>query len=85
MRESFLFRRAYWDFIKDLPNERQLKMITAVLNFALDNINPPKFENEKDSLAFACIAEMIKIDNKRRDKQLGRIQQSKILLDKTNR
>jgi len=84
MRNSFLFRRAYWEFIKTLPKERQLKMITAVLNFALNNKMPQEFENIEDSIGFAGIARIIIYDNKRRDGRLGRIQQPEILLDKTN-
>lgn len=40
MSDNFIFYRSFWDGVKDLPQETMLRLITALCEYALNDVEP---------------------------------------------
>ncbi len=63
MRDSVVFYRSFYDSIKNIPEEDQLKVYTAIMEYAMNDIQP---EIEGIALAiFLLVKPQIDANNKR--------------------
>lgn len=62
-REGFIFYRSFYEAIKDLPNENQLKIYQSVVAFGIDGIEPEL--SGIDFTVFTLIKPQLKANNKK--------------------
>ncbi len=63
-RESFIFYASFYNAIKEIPNENQLKVYQAITNFALNGVEPTDL-NGIEKAVFILVKPQIIANNKR--------------------
>lgn len=63
-RQSFIFYASFYNAIKEIPNENQLKIYQAITNFALNGVEPNDL-NGIEKAVFILIKPQIIANNKR--------------------
>lgn len=67
MRDSVIFYRSYHEALRDLPPEEFKESMMAILDYALDDIEPEGFTSMYTRMAFMLIKPQIDSNNKRYD------------------